>query len=57
MITNQKYIQENIGSTLVRLTPEEVKAVRQMADKANAANGVGYTSRRMILYLQMPFSS
>jgi hypothetical protein len=42
MITNQKYVRENIGSTLVRLTPEEVKAVRQMADKANAANDVGH---------------
>lgn len=41
MITNRKYLRENIGSTLVRLTREEVKAVRQMAEKAEAANGAG----------------
>ena len=43
MIIKQKYIRENIGSTLVSLTREEVKAVRQVADKANAANGVGHS--------------
>ncbi|EIN13062.1 Aldo/keto reductase [Punctularia strigosozonata HHB-11173 SS5] len=38
----QKYLEENLGALKLKLTPEEVAEVREVAKKADAANGPRY---------------
>ncbi|KAF8308994.1 hypothetical protein F5887DRAFT_912139, partial [Amanita rubescens] len=35
-----KYLKENINSTLIKLSSEEIREVRDMAEKVDAANGL-----------------
>lgn len=37
-----KYLEENLGALKVKLTPEELKEVREVAEKADAAQGLRY---------------
>ena len=47
---NPQYFKENIAAAQVKLTPEEVKEVREVADKANAVNG----ERGIFLFVDTP---
>ena len=39
---SRQNLKDNVGAGKIRLSPEEVQAVRQAADKANAAQGYRY---------------
>jgi hypothetical protein len=37
-----QYLEENLGALQIKLSPEEIKEVRDIAAKADAANGPRY---------------
>ena len=55
MVKNLQNLKENIDAGKIRLSPEDAQAVREVADKANAAQGDRYPEAYMkSLYSDTP---
>ncbi|CAL1702794.1 unnamed protein product [Somion occarium] len=53
--TKKKYLKENLGTLNVKLSPEEVREVREIVNKADAAHGERYEDFMMaVLYGDTP---